>query len=141
MVRAGVELRCCPRSAASLAKAGVPAKAAAESDWAEEYLALVMAVRVVDSLDEACAHIRRYGSQHTEAIITTSIAAAERFTALLDSASIMVNASTRLADGGEYGLGAEVGISTDKLHARGPMGAEDLTTFQWVLTGSGQVRG
>ena len=141
LVRAGVELRCCPRSAASLAKAGVPAKAAAESDWAEEYLALVMAVRVVDSLDEACAHIRRYGSQHTEAIITSSIAAAERFTALLDSASIMVNASTRLADGGEYGLGAEVGISTDKLHARGPMGAEDLTTFQWVLTGSGQVRG
>jgi len=142
LVQAGVELRCCERSRAMLS--GLPAgsiRPAAESDWSTEYLALIMAVRIVDSLDDACVHIRRYGSQHSEAIVTSSLASARRFTALLDSANIMVNCSTRFADGGEYGLGAEIGISTDKLHARGPMGAEDLTTFQWVLTGDGQVRG
>jgi glutamate-5-semialdehyde dehydrogenase len=103
-------------------------------------LDLIIAVRVVDTIDEACAHIRRYGSQHTEAIITSDAASADRFISLLDSASIMVNCSTRLADGGEYELGAEIGISTDKLHARGPMGAQDLTTTQWIAVGNGQIR-
>ncbi|MEM8835923.1 MAG: glutamate-5-semialdehyde dehydrogenase [Planctomycetota bacterium] len=112
-----------------------------DEDWDTEYLGLTLSVRVVPSLEEACAHIRAHGSQHTEAIVTSSIDAAQRFVARVDSASVMVNCSTRFADGGEYGLGAEIGISTDKLHARGPMGAQDLTTFQWVLTGSGQVRG
>lgn len=116
-------------------------KPATEEDWATEYLDLIIAVRVVPSLDEACAHIRRWGSQHTEAIVTSSLAAAERFITLVESASVMVNCSTRFADGGEYGLGAEIGISTAKLHARGPMGAKDLTTTQWVLLGGGQVRG
>ncbi|MCA9311105.1 MAG: glutamate-5-semialdehyde dehydrogenase, partial [Phycisphaerales bacterium] len=113
---------------------------ATESDWDTEYLELILAMRVVDSLEDACAHIRRHGSQHTECIVTTSIEAADRFIARIDSANVMINCSTRFADGGEYGLGAEIGISTDKLHARGPMGAEDLTTFQWVLQGSGQTR-
>lgn len=116
------------------------AKRAVESDWATEYLDLIIAVRVVDSLDEAAAHIRRWGSRHTEAIITSSQQEAERFIRLVDSASVMVNCSTRFADGGEYGLGAEIGVSTSAIHARGPMGAADLTTTQWVLTGQGQVR-
>lgn len=134
---AGVELRCDER-----ARALMPgAKPATEDDWKTEYLALILAVRVVDSLDDAVAHIREYGSKHTEAIVTSSLVAARRFTAMIDSASVMVNCSTRFADGGEYGLGAEIGISTNKLHARGPMGAADLTTYQWVLTGDGQVRG
>ncbi|MBL0928164.1 MAG: glutamate-5-semialdehyde dehydrogenase [Phycisphaerales bacterium] len=133
----GVELRGCEES-----RALVPSmKAATEEDWGTEYLALIMAVRVVGGVDEACAHIRRWGSRHTEAIVTSSLASAERFVSLLDSASVMVNCSTRFADGGEYGLGAEIGISTNKLHARGPMGAEDLTTFQWVVRGEGQIRG
>ena len=146
--------RLLPRIGKALQEAGVEVRAdararplmpgateASEADWATEYLDLILAVRVVDSLDEACAHIRTYGSQHTEAIVTSSIEAAERFVALLDSANVMINCSTRFADGAEYGLGAEIGISTDKLHARGPMGAQDLTTYQWVLTGSGQIRG
>ncbi len=113
---------------------------ATDADWDTEYLDLIVSVAVADSLEAACEHIRIHGSQHTECIVTSSIGAADRFTALVDSANVMVNCSTRFADGGEYGLGAEIGISTDKLHARGPMGAEDLTTFQWVLRGSGQVR-
>lgn len=134
---ARVELRGDPR-----ARAIVPwLSPANDADWDTEYLALIMAVRVVDSLEDAAAHIRRHGSQHTEAIITSSPAAAERFVSLVDSASVMVNCSTRFADGGEIGLGAEIGISTSKLHARGPMGAFDLTTSQWVLQGAGQVRG
>lgn len=129
LTKAGVELRGDDRT-----RAVVPgAKAATEEDWGTEYLDLILAVRVVDSLDESCEHIRRYGSQHTEAIITSSIQAAERFVALVESANVMINCSTRFADGGEYGLGAEIGISTEKLHARGPMGAEDLTTWQWVV--------
>jgi len=115
-------------------------KTATEADWATEYLDLILAVKVVDSLDDAIGHINKYGSKHTDAIVTTSLAAAEQFIAQVDSSSVMVNASTRLADGGEYGLGAEVGISTDKLHARGPMGAEDLTTYKWIVTGSGHLR-
>lgn len=149
LVRAGVELRCCERSLAVLSGAEAISagervariKAATDEDWATEYLALILAVKVMDSLEDAAGHIRRWGSQHTEAIVTSSLMSAQRFTAMVDSASVMVNCSTRFADGGEYQLGAEIGISTDKLHARGPMGAEDLTTFQWVLTGSGQVRG
>lgn len=134
---AGVELRGDPQ-----ARAIEPALLrASDADWPAEYLALIMAVRVVDSLEQAAEHIRRFGSQHTEAIITSSPEAAERFISLVDSASVMVNCSTRFADGGEIGLGAEIGISTSKLHARGPMGAADLTTTQWVLRGSGQTRG
>lgn len=113
---------------------------ATEADWRTEYLSPVISVRVVGSLDEAVDHIERYGSQHTDAIVTASHVNAHRFTSSVTSASVMVNCSTRFADGGVYGLGAEIGISTDKLHARGPMGARDLTTFQWVLTGTGQIR-
>ncbi len=153
LLSAGVDLRCCERSRAVLAAAAAARTAAAlrdhsakivpatDADWATEYLDLILAVKIVDSLEDAAAHIRTWGSQHTEAIVTASLSAAQRFTSLVDSASVMINCSTRFADGGEYQLGAEIGISTDKLHARGPMGAEDLTTFQWVLTGSGQVRG
>jgi glutamate-5-semialdehyde dehydrogenase len=118
-----------------------PAKAASDADWGQEYLALIVGVKVVDSIDEAIAHINEHGSHHTDAILTTDIAAAQRFAREVDSASVMVNASTRFADGGEYGLGAEIGISTDKLHSRGPMGAGDLCTYKWVVTGEGHVRG
>ena len=117
------------------------AKPATEEDWATEYLDLIVAVRVVDSIDDAISHINRYGSKHTDAIVTQTLAAAEKFTQEVDAAGVFVNCSTRFADGGEYGLGAEIGISTDKLHARGPMGAEDLTTYKWVAYGNGQVRG
>jgi glutamate-5-semialdehyde dehydrogenase len=133
---AGVALRADPDALALLPGAAP----ATEDDWRTEYLDLILAVRTVDSVDDAAAHIRAYGSGHTEAIVTSSIAAAERFTRLVDSASVMVNCSTRFADGGEYGLGAEIGISTDRLHARGPMGARDLTTFQWIARGQGHVR-
>lgn len=112
----------------------------AESDWPEEYLAFKVAIKVADSIDDAIAHINRYGSRHTDAILTTDTRAAEKFTAEVDTASVMVNASTRFADGGEYGLGAELGISTDKLHARGPMGAAELTTYKWIVTGNGHCR-
>jgi glutamate-5-semialdehyde dehydrogenase len=115
-------------------------KPAAEADWYQEFLDLILAVRVVDGVQAAIDHVNTYGSHHTDAIVTGSLAAAEAFVARVDSASVMVNASTRLADGGVYGLGAEVGISTDKLHARGPMGAEDLTTYKWIVTGQGHVR-
>jgi glutamate-5-semialdehyde dehydrogenase len=135
LAAAGVELRGCRKSCKL---AGM--KAATEDDWRTEYLDLILAVRVVDSLEAAIDHINTYGSRHTDAIVTESIAAAERFVAAVDSSSVMVNASTRFSDGGEYGLGAEIGISTDKLHARGPMGAEDLTTYKWIVTGRGHVR-
>jgi glutamate-5-semialdehyde dehydrogenase len=136
LVDAGVELR-----GDAAARKLVPTMAeAAEADWDTEYLDLILAVRVVGSLAEAVEHINAHGSKHTDAIVTESVAAADAFVAGVDSASVMVNASTRFSDGGEYGLGAEVGISTDKLHARGPMGAEDLTTYKWIVTGSGHVR-
>jgi glutamate-5-semialdehyde dehydrogenase len=132
----GVELRGCARS-----RALVPAmRAATEDDWYAEYLAPVLAVRIVDTLDAAIAHIARYGSQHTDAIVTDGHAAAMRFLREVDSATVMVNASTRLADGYEFGLGAEIGISTSKLHARGPVGLEGLTSQKWVVLGSGQLR-
>jgi glutamate-5-semialdehyde dehydrogenase len=132
----GVELRGCPRSSAY-----VPAmKAATEDDWYAEYLAPILAVRVVDDLDAAIAHIAQYGSQHTDAIVTEDFRAAMRFLREVDSSSVMVNASTRFADGFEYGLGAEIGISTNKLHARGPVGLDGLTSRKWVVLGSGQIR-
>ncbi len=114
---------------------------ATEDDWASEYLSLDLAVRVVDGLDEALEHIRRYSTHHTESILTNDAANAERFLAEVDSAAVLVNASTRFTDGGEFGFGAEVGISTQKLHARGPMGLRELTSTKWLVRGSGQVRG
>jgi glutamate-5-semialdehyde dehydrogenase len=132
----GVELRGCER-----ARALVPSmQAATEDDWYTEYLAPILAVRVVDSLDDAIAHIARYGSQHTDAIVTSDYANSMRFLREVDSSSVLVNASTRFADGFEFGLGAEIGISTNKLHARGPVGLEGLTSQKWVVLGSGQVR-
>ncbi len=134
--RKGVELRGCER-----ARALVPAmKAATENDWYTEYLAPILAVRIVDDLDAAIAHIAKYGSQHTDAIVTEDYGAAMRFVREVDSSSVIVNASTRFADGFEYGLGAEIGISTNKLHARGPVGLEGLTSQKWVVLGSGQIR-
>ena len=132
----GVEIRGDDRARAIYPKA----KATDEQDWYTEYLALIAAVKVVDSIEAAIEHINQYGSHHTDAILTESVSAAEKFVKAVDSGSIMVNASTRFADGGEYGLGAEVGISTDKLHARGPMGAMDLTTYKWIIRGNGHVR-
>ena len=115
-------------------------KPATEEDWYTEYLAAILAVRIVDGLDEAIDHIARYGSQHTDAIVTEDEARARRFLREVDSSSVMVNASTRFADGFEYGLGAEIGISTDKLHARGPVGLEGLTSLKWVVFGHGEIR-
>jgi glutamate-5-semialdehyde dehydrogenase len=114
---------------------------ATDEDWETEYLSLDLAVRVVDSLDAAVAHIRRWGSGHTEAIVTRSLPASQAFVSGLDSAAIMINASTRFTDGEQFGFGAEIGISTQKLHARGPMGLPELTSTTWVVTGTGQVRG
>ena len=114
---------------------------ATEEDWAAEYLDLRLAVKSVNGIEEAMAHIEKYGSRHTDAIITESRKEADLFIQRVDSASVMVNASTRFADGAEYGMGCEIGISTDKLHARGPMGIADLTTYKWVVEGTGQIRG
>jgi glutamate-5-semialdehyde dehydrogenase len=139
----GVELRGCPESLALLRAAGIAEgklKAATEQDWYEEYLAPVIAVRVVAGLDEAIEHINTYSSAHTDAIVTENYSRALRFLREVDSASVMVNASTRFADGFEYGLGAEIGISTDKLHARGPVGLEGLTSQKWIVLGNGEVR-
>ena len=131
-----VAFRACPESLALLPGA----EAATEADWAEEYLAYKISVKLVGDLDEAIAHINRFGSHHTDAILTTHHPSAMRFLREVDSASVMVNASTRFADGFEYGLGAEIGISTDKLHARGPVGLEGLTSLKWVVLGEGQIR-
>jgi len=119
----------------------VPMAAAAEADWSTEYLAPILAVRIVSGLDEAVDHIRRYGTGHTEAIVCSDEAAAEAFLARVDSAIVMWNASTQFADGGEFGFGAEIGIATGRLHARGPVGAEQLTSFKYQIRGSGQTRG
>ncbi|MCC6239622.1 MAG: glutamate-5-semialdehyde dehydrogenase [Phycisphaerales bacterium] len=116
------------------------AKSTTDADWDTEYLGMTLSIKVVDSVDDAIEHINRHGSRHTDAILATDTRAIERFVAGVDSASVMVNASTRFADGGEYGLGAEIGISTDKLHARGPMGATDLTTSKWIVTGNWHQR-
>jgi glutamate-5-semialdehyde dehydrogenase len=133
---AGVELRGCPRSCALLPAA----QPATQADWFAEYLAPILAVRVVDGLDAAIDHIEQYGSHHTDSIVTESITRARRFLREVDSSSVMVNASTRFADGYEYGLGAEIGISTDKFHARGPVGLEGLTSLKWIVLGDGHVR-
>lgn len=132
----GVELRGCTRTLEILPNIN----AATEEDWATEYLAPVLAVKLVDGMDEAIAHINRYGSHHTDAIITENYTKARAFLREVDSSSVMVNASTRFADGFEYGLGAEIGISTDKIHARGPVGLEGLTSQKYVVLGDGQVR-
>ncbi|NML16219.1 glutamate-5-semialdehyde dehydrogenase [Azohydromonas sp. G-1-1-14] len=138
----GVEMRCCPASKAILSDVpGAQVVDATEEDWSTEYLAPVISVKVVQTLDEAIAHINRYGSHHTDAILTTNHPNAMRFLREVDSSSVMVNASTRFADGFEYGLGAEIGISTDKFHARGPVGLEGLTSLKWVVLGQGEIRG
>ena len=137
----GVEMRCDAASRAILADVpGAQVVDASEADWAEEYLAPIISVKVVADLDEAIAHINRNGSHHTDAILTTNHPNAMRFLREVDSASVMVNASTRFADGFEYGLGAEIGISTDKFHARGPVGLEGLTSMKWIVLGQGEVR-
>jgi glutamate-5-semialdehyde dehydrogenase len=139
MHEAGVRLHGDSRVAARAG--GVPVEVATDEDWATEYLALELAVGVVDDIDAALAHIRRWSTGHTEAICTTDVRAADRFVAEVDAAGVAVNASTRFTDGGQLGLGAEIGISTQKLHARGPMGLADLTTTTWVMTGAGHLRG
>jgi len=143
LIEADVELRVGAKAGEILEAVGISGeqvRAAGEEDWSAEYLDLILAVKVVAGLDEAVAHINTYGSGHTDAIVTSNIAAARRFVEAVDSSSVMVNASTRFSDGGQYGLGAEIGISTDKLHARGPMGAADLTTYKWIVTGDGHLR-
>ena len=139
--KAGVEMRCDERALKYLADLpSITPVPAAEQDWGKEFLALVAAVRVVDSLDEALEHIERYGSGHSEAIVTEDYSAAMRFLNEVDAACVYANASTRFTDGGQFGLGAEVGISTQKMHARGPLGLKELTTYKWIVLGSGQVR-
>ncbi len=133
---AGVELRGCAKTRALLPGIGI----ASEADWSTEYLAPVLSIRIVSGLDEAIAHIGQYGSQHTDAIVSNDYTRARRFLAEVDSASVMVNASTQFADGFEFGLGAEIGISTDKLHARGPVGLEGLTSQKFVVFGNGEIR-
>jgi len=143
-----------PRAAAALREKGVELrgdaaaralapemKEAVEDDWYAEYLDLILAVRVVPSVEEAIAHINRYGSRHSDAIVTESDAARKKFVLEVDASTVYVNASTRFTDGGEFGMGAEIGISTDKLHARGPVGLEELTTYKYVIQGKGQIRG
>jgi glutamate-5-semialdehyde dehydrogenase len=136
----GVELRVCPETKAILQAAGIPCKNATDEDWRTEYLAPILAVATVPGVDEAIAHINAFGSKHTDAIVTENYTTAMRFLREVDSASVMVNASTRFADGFEYGLGAEIGISNDKLHARGPVGLEGLTSQKYVVFGNGEVR-
>ena len=136
----GVELRGCARTREILAASAIDCAEATEEDWRTEYLAPILSIRVVADLDEAIEHINRYGSNHTDAIVTEDYSRAMRFLREVDSSSVMVNASTRFADGFEYGLGAEIGISTDKLHARGPVGLEGLTTQKFIVLGHGEIR-
>ncbi|PJX22090.1 glutamate-5-semialdehyde dehydrogenase [Advenella sp. S44] len=136
-IEKGVQLRGCSRTRQLLPQADV----ATDEDWATEYLAPILAIRIVDSIDDAMAHIAAWSSGHTEAIVTDSVSAANRFQREVDSSSVYVNLPTVFADGFEYGLGAEIGISTNRLHARGPVGLEGLTTYKWVLEGNGQLRG
>jgi glutamate-5-semialdehyde dehydrogenase len=135
-VEKGVELRGCDRTRAILPDAAT----ATPEDWVTEYLAPILAIRIVDGLDAAVEHINEYGSQHTDSIVTENYGRARRFLREVDSSSVMVNASTRFADGFEYGLGAEIGISTDKFHARGPVGLEGLTSQKFVVLGDGHIR-
>jgi len=136
LASAGVEMRGCERTRAICPDA----KVASQEDWETEFLDLILAIKVVSGLDEAIEHIRKYGSGHSEAIVTEDLSAARRFTSEVDAAAVFVNVSTRFTDGYEFGKGAEMGISTQKLHARGPMGIEEITTYKYVVTGSGQVR-
>jgi glutamate-5-semialdehyde dehydrogenase len=137
----GVEMRCCPEAKTILASVtGATLKDATEQDWFEEYLGPIISVKVVTGLDEAIAHINHYSSHHTDSILTRDHMHAQRFLREVDSSSVMVNASTRFADGFEYGLGAEIGISTDKFHARGPVGIEGLTSLKYVVLGQGEIR-
>ena len=139
--RAGVELRCDRRAISMVGNLnGVTAVPAAPEDWGTEFLSLVAAVRVVDSLDEALEHIEEHGSGHSEAIVAEDYSSAMRFLDEVDAAAVFANASTRFNDGAQFGLGAEVGISTQKYHARGPMGLRDLTSYKWIVLGTGQVR-
>jgi glutamate-5-semialdehyde dehydrogenase len=136
----GVILRACPRAEECLRRAGIPAEPADDTDWATEYLDLILAVRVVDSVEEAISHIQRYGTAHSESIVTEDPDVAERFLREVDAAAVYHNASTRFTDGFEFGFGAEIGISTQKLHARGPMGLRELTSYKYVIRGAGQIR-
>ena len=141
LTKAGVTLRADERARAALYAAGIASEAADESDWGREYLALTMAVHTVDSIEEAIAFINKHGSHHTDCIITRDEAAAGKFFALVDSAGVYQNCSTRFADGYRYGFGAEVGISTGKIHARGPMGLEGLCSYKYILRGHGDIVG
>jgi glutamate-5-semialdehyde dehydrogenase len=141
LVEKGVQLRCDERALALASRLGAKAVAAVPEDFRTEFLDLILAAKVVDSADEAIAHIEEHGSHHSDGIVTRDAATAERFLAEVGSATVYWNASTRFTDGGEFGFGAEIGISTDKLHARGPMALEELTTYKYVLRGDGQVRG
>ena len=137
----GVEMRCCPKAKVILSQVtGAKLNDATEQDWFEEYLAPIISIKVVEGLDQAIAHINHYSSHHTDAILTRNHMHAQRFLREVDSASVLVNASTRFADGFEFGLGAEIGISTDKFHARGPVGIEGLTSLKYVVLGDGEVR-
>jgi glutamate-5-semialdehyde dehydrogenase len=139
--KAGVELHCDARALEILgANPALKLRKATEEDWGREFLALIAAIKVVDSLDEALAHIERYGSGHSEAIVTEDYSSGMRFLNEVDAACVYLNASTRFTDGGQFGLGAEVGISTQKFHARGPLGLREMTTYKWIIFGSGQVR-
>jgi glutamate-5-semialdehyde dehydrogenase len=136
----GVQLRGCETTRALLAGAGIDCGVATEDDWRTEYLAPILSIKVVADADAAITHINTYGSKHTDAIVTEDYTLAMRFLREVDSASVMINASTRFADGFEYGLGAEIGISNDKLHARGPVGLEGLTSLKYVVFGNGEGR-
>ena len=136
----GVELRACEKTQALLKDNNIEVNAAVEDDWSTEYLAPILSIKMVQGIDDAISHINRYSSQHTESIVTENYTKSRQFLREVDSSSVMVNASTRFADGFEYGLGAEIGISTDKLHARGPVGLEGLTSQKYIVLGDGHIR-
>jgi glutamate-5-semialdehyde dehydrogenase len=140
LVQAGVELRADPHALAILRDANVDARPATDDDWGTEFLSLAVSIKIVDGLDEALDHLQTYHADHTDAVLTEDPQVAARFVNEVDSAVVLVNASTRFNDGGQLGLGAEVAVSTQKLHARGPMALHALTTYKWVVEGDGQIR-